>query len=787
MKPVIHVVPGEITIEHADLLKMKGQKLGTSFARRALAVPGVEAVAIDTLKGRARITYHKDPKNYSRLLERVIGAMGSEADALGEDQVANLEARTMMHWVRAGAHIQPLTISVPKEGHLIVEDEAFIGTKSPLLRFIKDSVRTLTGIQSITLEPQGQVHIHYNTRRITPEKLIPLIEQAYSRHSDIQDLKDPKSVPMKVSGTTVGIGTVGELLLPAVTPIAAGVLVVTNFGVIKDAAQQLSEGKVGVPLFHTALLTCSIVTGQVLAFALTDFSLRYWQRRWRQRLADETQATINQTLPIMEDSRRIDSKAQEQRVDPELLQSGDTLRLSGGEIVPADGLILKGCALVDETLIRGTPDPIFKSVGAAIYQGSRLIGGEVDLKITAVGLNTRAAEIAQRLTEAAIVIPKDKALNAKVASMGDKTALPTLATAGVGWVAGDLITVGAILHQDWVSGPFLAVPLMTLHHMRSALRMGAVVQRPSALMKLSECRCIVIDGDDPKLAEMDLEIHRIESPLADTDNLLRHVAGAGLYLGDARSGALTRAAQAKDMIVRQPELIRLDEQGILTRQGDHQFLLRNGPQGDQTMLEVLMDDQPVATFLFADSKEPVQKATIAHLTREGYDVFLISSKPEKDTQALAHRLGISVAGGDLDQEGKCRFFEGLQKRGVKAIFAGLVSQNPLLVNAANATIAVEDLSDETRMADVVLMGGCYATLDELLSVTLSYAPDIKKSAGMATIPNLLCVAGGFGGVLNGITSGIIANIGVLNVDRQIERKLKESGRSQRRLLPRMNG
>ena len=200
-----------------------------------------------------------------------------------------------------------------------------------------------------------------------------------------------------------------------------------------------------------------------------------------------------------------------------------------------------------------------------------------------------------------------------------------------------------------------------------------------------------------------------------------------------------------------------------------------------------MDDQPVATFLFADSKEPVQKATIAHLTREGYDVFLISSKPEKDTQALAHRLGISVAGGDLDQEGKCRFFEGLQKRGVKAIFAGLVSQNPLLVNAANATIAVEDLSDETRTADVVLMGGCYATLDELLSVTLSYAPDIKKSAGMATIPNLLCVAGGFGGVLNGITSGIIANIGVLNVDRQIERKLKESGRSQRRLLPRMNG
>ncbi len=787
MKPLIHVLPGELMIEHPALLRSQGTHLGYALARRALAVPGVEAVAIDTLKGHARIALSQDQSDQKGLLNRVMQAIASESEALSEDQVPNPGTLTTMHWVRTGAQIQMLTISVPKPGHLILDDAALKSPKPPLFESIKDRVKTLSGIQSVLLDPHGLLHIHYNSRRITPEKLTAVMERAYTRHFAITGLKDPKAVPMKVSGATVGLGTVGEFMLPVVTPLAAGVLVATNFGIIKDAANQLTQGKVGVPLFHTALLTCSIVTGQVLAFALTDFSLRYWQRRWRQRLADETQATINQTLPLIKESRRIDSEALEHRVDTHLLQTGDTLRLSAGEIAPADGVILTGCALVDETLIKGTPDPIFKSAGATLYQGSRVIGGEADLEIKAVGLNTRAAEIAQRLTQAAIVIPKDKALNAKVESMGDKTALPTLATAGVGWVAGDLITVGAILHQDWVSGPFLAVPLMTLHHMRSALRLGAVVQRPGALMNISECQFIVIDGDDPKLAEAGLEVQHIESRISDIDNLLRHVAGAGLYLGDARSAALAKAAKEKDMIVRQAELIRLDDQGILTRQGDHQLLLKQSPESDKGILEVVIDDQPVATIHFGPSKELAQKETMAHLMTEGYEIFLMSSKPEKETQALAQRLGIKMAGGDLDQEGKRRFFEGLQKRGVKALFAGQVSQNPLLLVAAHATIAVEDVSDATQAADVVLMGGCYETLDELLSVTLSYAPDIKKSAGMATIPNLLCIAGAFGGVLNGITSGIIANMGVLNVDRQIEKKLKESGRGKRRLLPRMTG
>ncbi len=86
MKPLIHVLPGELTIEHPDLLKIKGSKLGYSMARRALAVPGVEAVAIDTSKGHARIALGQDQGDQKGLLERVIKAIASEADAHSVDQ-----------------------------------------------------------------------------------------------------------------------------------------------------------------------------------------------------------------------------------------------------------------------------------------------------------------------------------------------------------------------------------------------------------------------------------------------------------------------------------------------------------------------------------------------------------------------------------------------------------------------------------------------------------------------------------------------------------------------------
>ena len=77
--------------------------------------------------------------------------------------------------------------------------------------------------------------------------------------------------------------------------------------------------------------------------------------------------------------------------------------------------------------------------------------------------------------------------------------------------------------------------------------------------------------------------------------------------------------------------------------------------------------------------------------------------------------------------------------------------------------------------DVWLLGSRYDSLADLVELSRGYDPAIARASRMATIPNLLCIAGAFGGLLNGITAGIIANIGVLNVDRQLHQTLRPAG------------
>jgi hypothetical protein len=396
-------------------------------------------------------------------------------------------------------------------------------------------------------------------------------------------------------------------------------------------------------------------------------------------------------------------------------------------------------------------------------------------------MDTCAARIAEEISRTATLIPMEKSLTAKAEALGDKTALPTLATAGVGWMAGSLITVGAILHQDWVSGPYLAIPLVTLQHIREALALGAVTQHPSALLRLSEAQFLVLDGDDARLFAKCVVLKEIQSTLKHHQALLQTVAGASLFLGDARSNALQKAAAEQGLAVRQPDLVRLEPSLIEIEQGNHRVVLIAATNDPLSPIQVEIDGQPIAEFHFQESPLPEVADTISTLKAQGFDVFLMSSGKDAQVEKKARELGITLFGGELDLEAKKRFLDGLKSRGVKSLLASKASTAADLAAHAHVTIALETLEKGAVSADIVLQGGRYAGLGNLVELSRTYVPDIEKSTREALVPNLLCVAGAFGGLLNGITSGIIANIAVANVDRSLKKKLAR-GRRRPRLI-----
>lgn len=606
-----------------------------------------------------------------------------------------------------------------------------------------------------------------------------------SAHSSVAD---PARVPMAVSNASVGLSTLG-VMLPVATPLAAGILVASNLNILKDAGSQLSRGKVGVPVFHTALLACSIATGQVLAFALTDWSLRYWQRRWRKTLTAESQKLSQEVLPETGEAALVNPDGDEVLRPMTTLRAGDRIRIQAGDRVPADGKVTQGEGLADERILTGAHHPVRKTINSPILAGSLLLAGSIEVVVERAGQDTHAGRLSGSLLNTAAAIARDASLQQQAERMADRTVLPSLAVAGVGYMAGSLITVGAILHQDWISGPILAVPLQTMNHMREALRHGALICTGSALKRLGECDFIVLDGDDANLSQRGLELDHIESRLPDTDTLLRHIAGAGLYLGDARSMALVEAARQHGLVIRQPELLGLHPGRIEVRLDAHTIhLLDENPSQDALIpaLRIVIDGHDAGSVSFRPGHKLAITDGLNRIRALGCQVFLVSSASESQASQLAADLGIEQYGGNLDQEGKLRFMNGLKTRGVRALYCGSLTGCADIAPLAHATLSADQINNNLPGADVLLLGGSYTNLASLMDVAEHYQKEIGTAARKATLPNLLCIAGAFGGVLNGITSGIIANIGVFNVDRTLQRDLeKTAGRSrQLTLLPR---
>ena len=119
---------------------------------------------------------------------------------------------------------------------------------------------------------------------------------------------------------------------------------------------------------------------------------------------------------------------------------------------------------------------------------------------TRLGEQTRASSIRRALVAATSPAPGPPAPTIRSEAFASRAVGPTLATAGVGLLAGDLMTVGAILRPDYATGPGLAVPLETLHNVALCARLGIVARDPEALERLAEVNLFVLD-DHPVLRQ----------------------------------------------------------------------------------------------------------------------------------------------------------------------------------------------------------------------------------------------------------------------------------------------
>ena len=180
-----------------------------------------------------------------------------------------------------------------------------------------------------------------------------------------------------------------------------------------------------------------------------------------------------------------------EEVPIEAIRQGDRLLIRKGEVVPVDGHVANGVAILDLSALTGESVPKTLARGADVLSGSMLVGSPFDLIASRSASDSTYAGIV-RLVEAA------QASKSPMARIADRYALGflmlTLALASLAWLlSGEAVNALAVLVVATPCPLILAVPVAIISGMSKAAKGGALVKDGGALEALARVRTAILD------------------------------------------------------------------------------------------------------------------------------------------------------------------------------------------------------------------------------------------------------------------------------------------------------
>ena len=177
-------------------------------------------------------------------------------------------------------------------------------------------------------------------------------------------------------------------------------------------------------------------------------------------------------------------------VEISVVEPGDTILVAPGEVVPVDGTLAGGPAVLDESALTGEALPVERPLGDQVRSGVANAGGPFDLSASASAAESTYAGIVRLVTEAESAQPR-------FVRLADRFALwfllLTLAAAGLAWAAAGPARAVAVLVVATPCPLILAAPVALVSGLSVAARRGVVVKGGPVLERLAACTTVLLD------------------------------------------------------------------------------------------------------------------------------------------------------------------------------------------------------------------------------------------------------------------------------------------------------
>lgn len=464
---------------------------------------------------------------------------------------------------------------------------------------------------------------------------------------------------------------------------------------------------------------------------------------------------------------------------------GDTLVIHPHEICPADGVVIEGHGVMDESYLTGEPFQITKTSGSTVISGAVNGDSALTIRTTQLAADSRYAKIMEVMRESESKRPQLQRLGDQLGAFYTPVALVVAALAWA--ISGESIRFLAVLVIATPCPLLLAIPIAIIGSISLCARRAIIVKSPVVLEQIAGCRTAIFDKTgtltygEPTLTE------QLIATGFDQTEVLTLVASLERYSKHPLARAILAAA--KDAGIQLPEATEVGEQpgqGLRGVVSGHQLLVtsRNKliaqkiPGADQLPpvaggLEcvVVIDQRYAAALRFRDAPRAESRSFVNHLgPKHHFDhVMIISGDRESEVRYLAEQVGISEIHAQSSPEEKLTIVRAETAK-EKTLYVGDGINDAPAMMAATVGIAIGQNSDVTaEAAGVVIMDNSLRKVDEFMHISRRMRVIALQSAvgGIAlSVIGMAFASAGYLSPVNGaITQEVIDVLAVLNALR----------------------
>ncbi len=391
----------------------------------------------------------------------------------------------------------------------------------------------------------------------------------------------------------------------------------------------------------------------------------------------------------------------------ELLAAGDRFRIESGEVAAADGLVLEGSGIVDESSLTGEAAGIRKQAGDRIVSGSRVHDGRLLVRAEAVGPESVLGQMI-RIMETALEekTPLETRTDRALRFLVPLVLLLAAATAAVCLLRGAAAETAVIraVTVMVISCPCalgIAIPLARVAGISLAGRKGILVPAFTAFEEAEAVDAVVFDKTGT-LTTGRWELREILPLEGRTETeLLALAAGLEADAEHAVGREILRQAQKRGIAPAPVAARKKDPQGVSGSWNQEPVRIGSPGFADpgncfpvldeksvstvdslRSMVYMTVGGRPAGVLVFGDRIRDGSAAAVRQLTAGGYRLSVVSGDGAGATAAVAGQLGVSDASGDMTPAEKARHVQELRRSGYRVAMVGDgINDAPALASA----------------------------------------------------------------------------------------------------------